>query len=399
LLVLVALLSTLERASDGASCSRAFLRVAGETVIARQVEMALGLGYERIICLAEGLPTELVAVQHRVERMGRKFHAASGRQALHGLISAADEIIVISDGVIPHEPFVADALSARKGVLTMPVEAGLAAGFERLDREQAWAGVLRCRGGDLERLAELPPDIDPVSALMRSALQSGYTRTEVPAELVAQGHWRLIDSATAASDAGQRMVHMRLRPSSWLAPFNALIDRVIRARADAMLRRTSGNFLTLAGSALAIILAMISAAAGYLVASFMILIVAAAYVRSWLALDQLGIAQIGNASSPIRSGSVLVLDLALVTAPLLAGSAEVLDSLAFTLVILIGLLNLARRQAPDWGRAIACDHMLLFALLAFASAADRLPMFAQALALGFLAVLFIRPAPNRLTGA
>lgn len=397
--MLVALLSTLERATDGASCPRAFLRMAGNTVIARQVEMALELGCERVICLAEGLSPELVAVQHRVERSGRRFHVVSGRQALHGLITAADEIVIIADGVIPDEQSVAEAIGRRKGVLTFPVEAGIAAGFERVDRAEAWAGVLRCGGADLERLAELPPDIDALSALMRSALQSGRPRIEVSPEHIAHGSWRLVDSARSARELGRRMVKTLLRPSSWFAPGNALVDRVMGIRAEAMLRQPASVSFVLGGGFLALGLGLISAAAGFLIASFAILVCAAALVRAWMAVDQLRQGLGEDASALRRDGAVLALDIAVVAAPLLAGAGRDWTSLAFSLVMLVGLLNLARKRGRDWARSIAYDHMLLFVVLAVATAGNRLEIAVQVLAMLLLVFLFARPDTGRLTRA
>ena len=79
----VALLSTLEPSVDDATTPRGLLRLGGRSVTHHQLATALALGCERVICLADGLPGEGIALQHAAERAGASFQiAADGRVIL-----------------------------------------------------------------------------------------------------------------------------------------------------------------------------------------------------------------------------------------------------------------------------------------------------------------------------
>ena len=63
----VALLSTLEPSADDATTPRGLLRLGGRSIVHHQLATALALGCERVICLADGLPGEVIAIQHAAE--------------------------------------------------------------------------------------------------------------------------------------------------------------------------------------------------------------------------------------------------------------------------------------------------------------------------------------------
>ena len=67
----VALLSTLEPSADDATTPRGLLRLGGRSIAHHQLATALALGCERVICLADGLPGEVIVLQHAAER-GRR---------------------------------------------------------------------------------------------------------------------------------------------------------------------------------------------------------------------------------------------------------------------------------------------------------------------------------------
>ena len=97
----VALLSMLDSAGEPGDGHRAFISFAGKTIARRQIELALSLGCERVVCLADNLGPGLITLQHEVEGAGAKFHVISKPRALCGLVYASDELIVLDDGVLP----------------------------------------------------------------------------------------------------------------------------------------------------------------------------------------------------------------------------------------------------------------------------------------------------------
>ena len=80
----VALLSTLEPSTDAVGVPRGLLRLGGRSVVQHQLSVALALGCERVVCLAEGLPGEIVALQHAAERGGATFQTAADGRGLPG---------------------------------------------------------------------------------------------------------------------------------------------------------------------------------------------------------------------------------------------------------------------------------------------------------------------------
>jgi hypothetical protein len=160
---------------------RAFLRFAGRSVLAWQVDLMRRMGAERIICLCDGAAEEILPLQHQVEADGGSFHVLNGFTALPALVRAEDELIVMRDGLVP-DPAIASALVLQdaplgKGVLSLsedhPLVIAHPSEFERIDAARHWAGMLIMRGAPVQELADFPADADAVAVLLRLALQAG----------------------------------------------------------------------------------------------------------------------------------------------------------------------------------------------------------------------------------
>lgn len=393
--MLVAVLSSLEPAGDGATCPRAFLTVAGRTVIERQAEAALALGCERVICLASGIAPEILAAQRVTERAGRSFHAVRHVDALRAQVVAADELVIIADGILPDRDVLADVIGNQRGVAAFPAELGVAHGFERINRDLAWAGAVRCRGAEMERLADLPGDIEPLSALMRAALQSGSHVQRLSEDLLADGRWPLIDNASKARTAGRRSVERRFVAATWAAPCNALVDRLIRARADHLLSAKRSDAAMMAAGVLAPLVAIISAGAGYLAAGLALMTICAALVRGWTRLNLLRDAAPGQSAS----AALIAFDSALVVTVVAHFGLSSWPTTLFPVLVMIGLARLAASISTDRIRAASGDRVALCAVLAFAAWHGVLGSAAQAIALLLLAACLFAAKSLRLTRA
>ena len=195
----IALLTMTEPAGTGQPFPRAFLRVAGASLARHQLGLALALDCQRVICLARGTSSELIALQHAAEDAGLQFAIATSAQQLARFVNATDELVVVSEGLFAEPTHAVPLLDGSlPTVLVQPVEGALAAGFERIDLNRAGAGVMRIPGALAERLHELPPDCDVASALMRIALQAGAQMREVPAAARGATEWRMIRSEAEA---------------------------------------------------------------------------------------------------------------------------------------------------------------------------------------------------------
>ena len=150
----VAVISAIESDGHAGIASRAALRVGGMSLARHQLGLVLALGAERVVCITPVFDAAMIALQHEAEAGGARFHVVSGARGLVGLISAADEVIAIADGLLPWPSLAIMLVEAGQSVLVQPIEAGLNAGFERLDINHASAGAIRVPGNLVERLAE-----------------------------------------------------------------------------------------------------------------------------------------------------------------------------------------------------------------------------------------------------
>lgn len=245
----VALLTILELAAgSGLSVPRAFLHVGGVNVARQQLGLALALGCERIICLARELDPNLLAIQHAAEAAGAQFHAIAAPRAIAGLVTAADDLVVIADGLLVDPEEAQRLLGSGHCVLVQPVDAGIAAGFERLDINHASAGALRIPGRLAERIADLPPDIDAVSTLTRIALQNGVPQRQIAVAEASARRWVLVRSDAEAHALEPGWIAERMRGDGSNAPGSWLARAAARRFGPALLHSGGGKRATFAAA-------------------------------------------------------------------------------------------------------------------------------------------------------
>lgn len=244
----VALLTMLETGGTASSCPRAFLPVGGLSVARQQLGLVLALGCERIICLAREFGPELTDLQHVGEAHGAHFHAISAPRALAGLVTAADELIALADGLLADPEEAARLLEAGQAVLVQPVDAGLAAGFERLDINHASAGALRMPGRLVEKLADLPTDIDAMSALTRIALQNGVVQRQITVAEASARRWALVRTDDEAHGLEPAWFSERMSDARTISPGEWLARAAARRFGPAMLHSTGGKVAGVAGA-------------------------------------------------------------------------------------------------------------------------------------------------------
>ena len=191
----------LETAGQAGALPRAFLRIGPASLARHQLSLALAMECQKIVCLAREMTAELVQLQHDSERSGARFHCVSSTRALAGQVTAHDEVVVISDGLLAPLDAATSLLEGPHAVIVQPIEAGIAAGFERIDLNFASAGLMRIPGRLFERLHELPADCDAPSALTRIALQAGIVQRPLPIEARDGLRWKLVHNEAEAHSA------------------------------------------------------------------------------------------------------------------------------------------------------------------------------------------------------
>lgn len=252
------MLSILESAEGQGTIPRGLLPVGGASIARHQLALALALGCQKIVALARSLSPGMLALQHEAERAGARFHAISGIRQFAGLVTADDELVVLADGLLADEMIAADLLKDRAAVLVQPVEAGLAAGFERIDLNHATAGAMRIPGRAVERLNELPADCDVVSALTRIALQSGVPQRALPDNVLSRGAWRLVRSDAEAQLIEGDWVAARLAGSGAETPTAFLARPFVRQFGPALLNAANGALSLHVAAGLCLMLAAVA---------------------------------------------------------------------------------------------------------------------------------------------
>ena len=358
----VALLSTLEPSTDDPSTPRGLLRVGGRSVVAHQLGTALALGCERIVCLAEGLPGELIAVQHAAEAAGASFQIATDSRALARLIRTEDELLVIADGLVPTPEAIAALLGprtgSRTGIVVQPVESGVAAGYERLDLNHAAGGVMRLPGKLAAGLAELPGDWNPTAALLRIAIQAGLRQVSLPAALADDGRWTLVRSDAEAHRLEPRWLRLHTAGASAGGPGAWLSARLVERLGPALLHAGTRPWVMASGAGVLAMFGLGLAWGGIASAGFALLGLAWLVRRAAALLARIDREAIAEPAAWLRTetlfGWVFDLCLALVAAWRFTQDAPGDETAAwFAALAFVGLLRLiprafSRRRWAAW---------------------------------------------------
>ena len=387
----VALLSTLDHSPALGRVRPAFRHFAGSRIIERQVDLALAAGCETIACLVDGIGREVIEAQRRAEGAGARFVALQEPRPLSGLVSAADEILVIGAGVLSADEIVLKH-AARPSVLVFPAEDALPLGYERVDAEFAWAGVFLAHGTAVERLAELPPDADVISALLRIALQSGVRIQPIEKRLLDESRWHLDPNAQQLAEREQQWIRMHAAPAGFVAPGLAVSERIGARLAQDVLGGRWARMPAFAAG-LAGVAAMSMALLGWEMTAL-----GFGALMAMLGTAGETVERIALAGQTVVKRSPLAKTVDWLTDPVLAiliamASPEDTEWLRlFVPVVLFGLLRLGHRwAAPKW-RDTYRDRVALSLLLLPAAFFGIVQPFAAALVLIVLLTLFFAPA-------
>lgn len=393
----VALLTVMEPAGANPAVPRGLLEIGGASVVRHQLVLALSLGCRKVICVARELGQGMLELQHEAERGGAQFHLVSGVRQLAGLVSAADELIVLGDGVLAAPVDAAALLEQGPAVLVQPIEAGLAAGFERLDINHAVAGAMRIPGGLVERLFELPPDCDIASALTRIALQSGVRQRMVPPELRDGACWHLVRDDDEAHRVEEHWVDLHLGTERQVSPGSCLARFLTRCFGPMLLHAGSGARAVILGAGGALALAFAAAWIGYPVIGFVLLGLAwlARRVGELLSRVERDSLRLAPSLFPREAMFGVLVDLVIVLLVAWSKGADVPATVlsgAFAPLMLVGVLRiLPRGQSAAW-QQVSGDRLVLCFGLAIAAGSGVLGWAVKAVGLAILGLAIAWPA-------
>ncbi|GMM94424.1 hypothetical protein [Qipengyuania sp. MTN3-11] len=362
----------------------------GRSVLSHQVDCALELECEAILCLVDGVGQDIIDCQHRAERAGARFQTVGHTHALSSLVRAGDDLVVIADGLLVDPEILAAQLEKRQALVTLPADAVGDRDFERLDAAQVWAGALRIGGDSVERLRQLPPDAGAASAFVRIAMQTGVAKVPLDPAILAEGRWEPAGQAESGRLRETAWIGRRIVPVGFAAPGLAVAERLgLRLARDVLGRRTERIPLF--------------AALGFGMMAGMASIVGRPAIGLVLALPMMFaipiasmIERVGKIGTRARRSLPLLRILLVATDVLLVAlAAAALPPTAeagwlnlFYPLVLILALRVGQRFAAPHLRDLYRDRILLVGILAFAAIFGvLLPVVAVLCALALAAVL------------
>lgn len=389
----VALLSVLDSQAEPRRVPAPFRLLAGARIVERQLDIALAAGCETIACLANTVGREVIDLQHRAEAAGARFIALREPRKLSGMVSAQDELLVLSSGVLPEEDAILRHL-AKPGVLVFPEDPAVERGYERIDAHFAWAGALLVRGNAVEQLAQLPADVDTPSALLRIALQSGVRTHPLETRLIEEHIWLRDPTAEELAERERSWVSGHADVAPFTAPGLAIAERMGARLAQDTLGGKLPRFLAL-GAAASGLIALSLGLTGWILPGFGM----AALAVLLFAMEEV-VRRVSNAGQVRPSVPALVQALTILIDPLLV----VLIALAspedtywlrlFVPAVLFGLLHLGERlSAAKWRKSYA-DRVMLTLLLVPAVLFGVAQPVAAVLSLAVLVTLFLTSDPK-----
>jgi hypothetical protein len=308
--------------------------LAGKSLARRQLDFALAAGCRHIIALGPNSPPEGPALRKAAEHRGARFEAIADSTGLSDLVEPKDELLVLMPGLLPESPAMLEVLCHGPMVLVLPAASGTAAGFERIDLERAWAGAAVVPGALIERLMDLPPDIDPASALMRAALQTHVAEHRVPEALMADGQWTLWLRAAAAAGTDKAWL---LRHSALLRRLPGWLSNMAAAFAGRVLGSRRLMPLSWFVAAVPLASAILFGWLGYPATGFVLVALAAILARGAQELGALRQAPFGRPGVRQPMIAAVAVDLAIMLCACMAIQGTWLQRLFPPLVLLVAL--------------------------------------------------------------
>ena len=367
----------------------------GRALTLHQLDFALGQGCGKILFLGHGGGPEALALRQAAERAGAQFQVLRGPRDLPATVRGEDELLVLARGLLPDSPKGSDMLRKGPVILSLPVQAGAAGGFELLDLTAAWGGAIAMPGRLADRLDMLPEDGEPIAGLLRIARQAGIPERQLPESELVEGRWVLLRNAAQAIAAEPGWLRRRLPPASPWHPTAWLARTLLRRFGVGATASTRAGPLARAAAVLAILGALASAWFGYPLGGLILLALAVLAIELGDGIAQLTRPSFAGEAPPSRlsRGLRLALDAALVAVGALALPGA-LHRRLFLALLPVGLLHVPLPAGSRAWRALFEDRALVIAALALAVGFDVAEKGFMAVALVLLA-LRIGPLPAK----
>lgn len=158
---------------------RALVPLAGAPLIEHQVRRAIAAGAGQALLIVENVPPELADVVGRLRRDGVRVGTVEDIGAAADALQADVAVLLIADACLPEIELCAEVAEAPVPALAVLPDAPAHAHNERIDASSRWAGVALIDGHRVQETAAMVGSWDPVSTLLRRAVQEGATKVPV----------------------------------------------------------------------------------------------------------------------------------------------------------------------------------------------------------------------------
>ena len=157
---------------------RSLLPLAGMSVVEHQARRAIEAGAARVLLLIDEAPSELSEAIARLRHDGIQAGMAQGIDQVADAIPQDETVLLIAEACLPEVGLLRAMTAAHVPVLATLPDTADHAQFERIDADQRWAGVALLDGRRVAETAAMIGAWDPVSTLMRRAVQGGAGRID-----------------------------------------------------------------------------------------------------------------------------------------------------------------------------------------------------------------------------
>lgn len=234
---------------------RALLPLAGMSVIEHQARRAVEAGAAKILLLIDEAPPELSEAIARLRQDGIQTGMAQGIDQAADAVGQDETVLLIAEACLPEVGLLRAVVAGHVPVLAVLPDTAEHGQFERIDADRRWAGVALLDGHRLAETAAMIGAWDPMSTLLRRAVQEGAARIEAVRAPI------LTTDATALAMAENAILTGARKPADDLigrvlfAPTEELALPLLLARktdanmvaAIAALLAVTGGVLSLAG--------------------------------------------------------------------------------------------------------------------------------------------------------
>ena len=232
---------------------RALLPLAGMSVVEHQARRAIEAGAARVLLLIDEGPGELLEAVARLRHDGIQTGMAHGIDQAADAIGPDEAVLLIAEACLPEVGLLRAMTAAHVPVLAVLPDTAEYGQFERIDAEQRWAGVALLDGHRIAETAAMIGAWDPVSTLLRRAVQENAGRIDAARAPILTTDMAALAAAEQAILAGARKPADDLIGRVLFAPTEELALPLLLARKmEANVVAGIGALLAFVGGALSL---------------------------------------------------------------------------------------------------------------------------------------------------